>query len=99
MDTNVETEGEYVAALTERDREIYNRAYNVGILARSRIFFDAGADDDPRTYFDDETYRAAIANAGADDDSIPDGDPRTHRGAGTDTYPSPAVFTDRDLHG
>ena len=33
------TEGEYVAALTERERDIYSRGYNTGILARGRINF------------------------------------------------------------
>ena len=39
MDTNTETEGQYVASLSERDRDIYSRGYNTGILARSRIDF------------------------------------------------------------
>ena len=49
MDTNTQSEGEYVAALTERDRDIYSRGYSAGILARSHIDFGPIPLFDPRT--------------------------------------------------
>ena len=52
METDTEAEGEYVAALTERDRKIYNRGYSAGILARSSIDFGPVPNCDHRTYRD-----------------------------------------------
>ena len=50
MDPNTGTEGEYVAALTERERDIYSRGHNTGLLARGRISFGPIPLFDPRTY-------------------------------------------------
>lgn len=78
MDTD--TEGEYVAALTERDREIYRRGYNIGLLARSRI--DFGSEDiptgDPRTQRGDNADGACNCGTTANPIGHPESCPSTH---------------------
>ena len=106
MDTNTdtETEGEYVAALTERDREIYNRGYTTGILARGLIHFGAGTflSSDPRT------HRGADHDAGCDADcdkgyAATTTVPFTNAGAATNIVPdsdacSPCTETRAHYH-
>ena len=79
MDPNTQTEGEYVAALTERERDIYSRGHNTGLLARGRISFGPIPLFDPRTHTDAATDGYTDADCDHDNIRCTHVDARTER--------------------
>ena len=70
MDTNTATEGEYFARLTERERDIYSRGHNTGLLARGRINFGPIPLFDPRTHRGADAATDGYIDADCDHDNI-----------------------------